>query len=157
MAKAGKKQALARDPLTAFNLRVIEARRYSSLSQVELAKAAGCTQQAIAKLERRKALGSVHTVQIAIACNVSPYWLATGDGEMLRPKDLSDDVLAVGVAWTHLKGNIKERFTKDLLELALPFVPTSHPLYKHIERLYRAAKRGQKVAADLNASAVAHK
>lgn len=62
--------------------RIKAARTYAELTQAQLGEAAGLVQQAIQKLESGERKGSRHLVQIAIACGVSPGWLATGDGAM---------------------------------------------------------------------------
>lgn len=72
--------------VAAMNLaaRLKQARKYAKLSQVELAeKLKGLmTQQNISLLENGTTSGTEYIVQLAIACHVSPTWLATGDGEM---------------------------------------------------------------------------
>lgn len=64
--------------------RLKQARKYAKLSQVELAeKLKGLmTQQNISLLESGTTGGTEYIVQLALACHVSPTWLATGDGEM---------------------------------------------------------------------------
>jgi transcriptional regulator with XRE-family HTH domain len=153
MAKPVKKQRAKapRKPLTEFNRRVLAAREYAKLTQEDLAKQAGCSQGTIDKLENRAADGSVYTVQIAQACNVSPYWLSAkvDHAPMLQPSGMSVDALTVGIAWSHLKGSVKDRFAKDILELALNFLPSSHPNYKHAEHMYRDITKKNKIAAEL--------
>lgn len=62
--------------------RLKAARQYAKLSQATLAELVKISQANISKLEVGEATGSEYTVQIAMACNVSPEWLATGVGSM---------------------------------------------------------------------------
>lgn len=130
---------------------MLEAREYAKLTQVKLAEIVGCSQGTIEKLENRHAEGSAYTVQIAQACNVSPYWLAAHDehAPKLKPTGIPADALTVGIVWSHLKGSVKGRFAKDILELGLNFLPISHPNYKHAEALYRELAKKNKIAAEL--------
>lgn len=61
------------------------ARKHAKLSQVQLAeKLKGLmTQQNISLLESGTTSGTEYIVQLAVACNVCPIWLATGEGEMI--------------------------------------------------------------------------
>jgi transcriptional regulator with XRE-family HTH domain len=75
-----------------YGERLKKARIHKGLTQTELAERIGrvCSQENISKLERGDATGSEYTVQFAEACGVNPYWLATGDGEMVteyRPQN----------------------------------------------------------------------
>lgn len=152
MAKLKKKQGqkATKKPLTAFNLRLKVAREHAGLTQTELADRVKVIKQGgIDKLENRPARGSSYTVQIAHACNVSPRWLATGDEPMVRVEDVPEDAQAVGVAWSHLKGEAKDRYAAELLSVALPFLPATHPLYKTADKLYRDARKRRGVKEDL--------
>jgi hypothetical protein len=42
------------------------------------------SQENVSKLERGDTEGSEFTVQYAAACEVNPYWLATGEGNMIE-------------------------------------------------------------------------
>lgn len=66
-----------------FSERVKAARIHAKLSQEELALAVGLTQGLISKIERGDQEETAAVVKIAAACGVSPYWLDTGDGEMV--------------------------------------------------------------------------
>jgi len=66
-----------------LNERVSTARVHAQLTQAQLAKAAGVSQQAIQKLESGKSKDSKKIAQIAIACGVRPEWLTTGDEPMV--------------------------------------------------------------------------
>lgn len=63
--------------------RVRQAREYAQLTQAELAKLSGVTQQAIGRLEAGKSKGSKALAAIAVACDVSTAWLVDETGEML--------------------------------------------------------------------------
>lgn len=68
-----------------YGERLKKAREYAGLSQAALVlKMKGAvTQQNVSKLEIGESTGSEFTVQFAEACGVNPYWLATGEGEMI--------------------------------------------------------------------------
>jgi phage repressor protein C with HTH and peptisase S24 domain len=66
-----------------YKHRVKAARKYAGLTQGELAEKIGIKQASISDLERGKSASSSYTASIARACGVSPYWLETGQGEML--------------------------------------------------------------------------
>ena len=137
MAKPKKNQS-PRDR-TPFNKRVREAR--GELTQAELGKIVGIGQQGVDKLENRPAAGSSHTVQIAKACGVSPYWLATGDGPKFI-QHLPPEAAAIGAAWGAMPhGWAKDRIAHDLLATALPFLNAKHPLWKTADKLYRESLR----------------
>lgn len=151
MAKVLKKKVLASTTSKPpFHERLKRARKNVGLSQTDLAAAAGCSQQLVQKLEQPGAEGSTFVVQLAIACKVSPYWLALGDGEMVTPTNIPPDALAIGAAWAQIKAeSLRNQLAKNLLEVALPFIPPTHPIYKHADKVFRAAKRGEKLAAEL--------
>lgn len=74
-----------------YGERLKAARLHAKLTQSGLAAAAGVGgQRNVSKLETSDADGSEFTVQYAIACGVSPYWLATGAGEMIEKNYASD-------------------------------------------------------------------
>ena len=73
-----------------YSKRLRVARAHADLTQAELAQSAGCTQVNISKLEQPGTTGSDLTVQFALACRVTPIWLATGGGEMFN-EDLAPD------------------------------------------------------------------
>lgn len=66
-----------------YKHRVKAARKYAGLTQGELAEKIGIKQASISDLERGKSASSSYTASIARACGVSPFWLETGQGEML--------------------------------------------------------------------------
>lgn len=66
-----------------LNERVSLARLHAQLTQDQLARAAGVSQQAIQKLESGKSKDSKKITQIAVACGVRPEWLANGQEPML--------------------------------------------------------------------------
>ena len=73
-----------------LNERVSLAREHAQLTQAQLAKASGVSQQAIQKLESGKSKDSKKIAQIAIACGVRPEWLATGEEPMVAPLTLRE-------------------------------------------------------------------
>jgi transcriptional regulator with XRE-family HTH domain len=66
---------------TEYGKRLKEARAHAKLTQVQLSKITGIAQSTISTAERNGS-GSLETVSYAIACRVSPEWLATGNGPM---------------------------------------------------------------------------
>lgn len=62
--------------------RLKHARAQKGFTQTQLAQAASVAQSDISKLERGDALKTANLVRIAVALNVSPTWLDTGDGPM---------------------------------------------------------------------------
>ncbi|MGI4776921.1 MAG: helix-turn-helix domain-containing protein [Janthinobacterium lividum] len=65
-----------------YGARVVAARKHANLTQVQLAKRLGISQSTLAESETT-AQGSSYTPQVAVACGVSPVWLATGKGSMI--------------------------------------------------------------------------
>ncbi len=74
-----------------FGERLKKAREFAGFTQKQLIDRMGgiMSQQNISVLENGHATGSEFTVQIAMACNVNPEWLATGNGEMAARYDTS--------------------------------------------------------------------
>lgn len=65
--------------------RLRKARAAAKLTQLEVAQkvgVTGVTQPTIADLENGESQGSKWIVEIALACGVSPIWLAMGRGPM---------------------------------------------------------------------------
>jgi SOS-response transcriptional repressor LexA len=62
--------------------RVRRARKHAKLTQEKLGKAVGLKQATISDLEKGDSRSSAYLAQIAHACGVDPYWLATGKGTM---------------------------------------------------------------------------
>jgi transcriptional regulator with XRE-family HTH domain len=73
---------------TEFASRVIAARKHAKLTQHALGAATGIKQSTISEMEV-SGQSSLMTPQIARACGVDAYWLATGDGPMLGPGALN--------------------------------------------------------------------
>ncbi|MBF0272261.1 MAG: helix-turn-helix transcriptional regulator [Magnetococcales bacterium] len=65
-----------------FAYRFRAARLHANLTQHALAVKVGISQAAIHKLESGHFKSSRKTVDIAMACEVNPVWLATGEGDM---------------------------------------------------------------------------
>lgn len=65
-----------------FSERLKISRKYAKLSQEELALRTGCSQGVISKIERGDQEESTLVVKFALACQVNPIWLDSGDGEM---------------------------------------------------------------------------
>lgn len=63
--------------------RFIAARKRANLSQQELALRLGCTQGLISKIERGDQNETALIVKVAQICGVNPFWLDSGEGEMV--------------------------------------------------------------------------
>lgn len=101
--------ALVRQPLwnavvTTYAQRLRDAIAHSKKNQGQVAALAGTTQQVISGIISRGSRGSEYTAQIAKACGVDAYWLATGKGPMLPSSaaDLSDNAVSLARAWQRL-------------------------------------------------------
>ncbi|MGL4576110.1 MAG: helix-turn-helix domain-containing protein [Burkholderiaceae bacterium] len=79
-----------------FGSRLRIAREFAGLSQAELARRAGLAQAGLSRLEK-SGKGSSHTPALAALLNVSPRWLATGDGER-NPAAMSLEAQRIGFA-----------------------------------------------------------
>ncbi len=76
---------------TTFADRLNLAMKEAGLSQGALAKASGLAQPTIWRLANGKGNGSTKVIDIAMALNVSPEWLASGKGQMrIDLKDYHD-------------------------------------------------------------------
>jgi phage repressor protein C with HTH and peptisase S24 domain len=76
---------------TTFAERLNLAMKEAGLSQGALAKASGLAQPTIWRLANGKGTGSSKVIDIAMALNVSPEWLASGKGQMrIDLKDYHD-------------------------------------------------------------------
>ncbi len=64
--------------------RIKAARLHAGLTQSQLAQKVGIAQTAISQLESGKTLRSSYVMDIASICGVSLFWLAEGQGPMLR-------------------------------------------------------------------------
>lgn len=62
--------------------RLKKARKYSGLSQTELAERAGITQASVSEIERGLTRTSSHLIRLAQICGVDPIWLSDGSGFM---------------------------------------------------------------------------
>jgi transcriptional regulator with XRE-family HTH domain len=72
-----------------FGKRLVQAREDAGLSQEELCRLAGMAQSTLATAESSGS-GSRNTAQLARACGVSAYWLATGEGKATESADARD-------------------------------------------------------------------
>lgn len=68
--------------------RVIQARRDAGLSQVELSRRVGVTQQSIQQLENGTVKSPRYVLELAEALNVNPTWLRSGKGDKAPPKSM---------------------------------------------------------------------
>ncbi len=102
-----------------FGKRLKEARKNAGLTQAQLAKKVGIGQSTVAELERT-ASGSSHVAGIAAACNVSPMWLATGDGPMKTGMDSNVKPVAEGMRAYPVISKIQAGLVK---EISCPYEP----------------------------------
>lgn len=113
--------ATTRSTATPFGERLLAAMAHSGLTQLQIAKKAGISQSTLGEAYRHDA--SKHTVQIALACGVSPVWLATGQGEMLGDyQALRPEVRAVAEEIDALPDRLRNwalNMVRQTLEVAL--------------------------------------
>lgn len=100
-------QTTAAVTVRAMNLgqRVVAARSHKGLTQADLAKRIGMSQQSVAKLEAGGAKRTSRLAEICLETEVSLRWLARGEGEMLesQPERPDRDILAHAIeALTYL-------------------------------------------------------
>ena len=71
--------------------RLVQARTDRGLSQEDVAKSAGMTQQSYSDLERGISKRTTRIGSLAHALRVDAYWLETGTGDSLMPARVADD------------------------------------------------------------------
>ena len=98
--------------VTEYGKRLRVARREAKLTQKSLAAKVGVAQGTISELEKI-GHGSAYSYQIAMACRVSPQWLATGEGdrkakhiEQKERAGLSADAVEIAVFFDMLTDKI---------------------------------------------------
>lgn len=141
----------------AMNLgkRITQARARARMTQLELARAVGVSQQVINNLERRGSSSSRYTAQIAAALRVSAEWLATGKGGMQASEAQATYALAptveaieVAKAWERISPELRASL-RDLifylsstqrvapwLRLEMPKSPNYLPWEDHMAKAY---------------------
>jgi transcriptional regulator with XRE-family HTH domain len=77
--------------------RIKAAREYAELTQIELSKKVSLPQQTISKLERGIQQETAALIKIAAACGVNPFWLDSGEGEMVGRPHIEDERIKRGV------------------------------------------------------------
>ncbi len=123
------------------------------MTQAQLGAAIRRNQRQIERLENREdGEASYYTAHIAAVCGVDPWWLATGEGAMVRPESVPPEALALGSAWSYIKGGAKDSLAHHVLSTALSFMPTGHPLFKAAEKLYRESAKRQGIKTQLQGS-----
>lgn len=83
--------------------RLKAARTHAGLSQRQLAEKAGVEQPLISQLENGKNKTTARLAELANACGVDPFWLASGTGSMVPrpPRELEANAEMIGAmsAW----------------------------------------------------------
>lgn len=79
--------------------RVKKARAYANMSQAELARRLGVTQQAVSKVEKKNR-HCEFVYNIAIVTGVDVHWMHTGSGEMIVKQNtfIESDIIAIDPA-----------------------------------------------------------
>ena len=77
--------------MSTLGKRLLTARKLSGLTQAELTKKSGVSQQLISRIENDKVESTTEVFKLADALNVNPRWLATGGGEMEPEKRTASD------------------------------------------------------------------
>jgi transcriptional regulator with XRE-family HTH domain len=101
-----------------FSDRMKLARKHADLTQKEVADAVGISQSAVSQAEAENAEGSAYTAQIARACGVSAYWLATGDGNMIDAYTTNRQTQHVLTIMENLPPEFKDQAVRVLDSLA---------------------------------------
>lgn len=116
--------------------RIERAIEDSKLKQVNVAALAGIGQQTLNKLIRANSKGSQYTAQIAKACGVDAYWLATGKGSMkpAAASDLPAAALELARAWLKLPDFKRRSYLQALIADAAIL-----DVFPEIENAMRAA------------------
>lgn len=93
--KKGVPRALPRRLDDQFASRFSQAMAIKQFTEITLAKAVGCTKQAIFKYLKgeSRTIEALLLLQLADAMNVSARWLLTGEGEVSRPYELNPEQL----------------------------------------------------------------
>ncbi|MET3371992.1 transcriptional regulator with XRE-family HTH domain [Variovorax boronicumulans] len=101
---------------TEFGSRVIQARKHAELTQHGLSAATGIKQSTIAEMEV-SGQSSLMTPQIARACGVDAYWLATGEGPMVASSEdePEDEGMQLAKALSTLVGALQAADADKLL------------------------------------------
>lgn len=100
---------------TPFGNRLTWAYKEAGLTQGALAAAVGLTQAAVSEA-CNKHHGSAFTVQFAKLCGVDPYWLATGEGDMV-PERLSERALYLAREFDRQDAERQERLYAMFMQL----------------------------------------
>ena len=99
--------------------RIKKLRKYFDLTQKEFAERIGSNQNNIANYETgRRTPSSAAVNNICKTFGVSEEWLRTGEGEMILPVTLDENIAAfVGEVLAHRDDNFKKRFINMLSSL----------------------------------------
>jgi len=98
------------------------AREHANLTQEELGLRAQCGQAVVSKIERGDQDTSAYVVKLAYACNVNPYWLDTGEGDMLAPAGLHLSENSPEYKIQQLMSQMDERTKQQLLKIGSTLV-----------------------------------
>ena len=86
--------------------RLRKARKLRDLTQAELTKKSGASQQLLSKIENEKIESTTEIFNLADALNVNPRWLATGIGDMEPIKMTASDASEEEMRLIHLIRNL---------------------------------------------------
>lgn len=102
-----------------YGQRLAAARKHKKISQAQLADKSGTSQANVSGLERGTSNGSEFTAQFAVACSVSPLWLATGEGSMEDARFyIQDEELKQSLqAMESLKPYLKKIATTEIIDI----------------------------------------
>lgn len=93
--------------------RIKAARNHAGLTQAQLGKLVGMTQQMIQKLESGRADATAALLDICIETGVSPRWLARNEGEMLASHPLKLNPAIIARAHAELDSHFAFLASKD--------------------------------------------
>ncbi len=96
--------------------RLRKARKLRDLTQAELTKKSGASQQLLSRIENEKVESTTEIFNLADALNVNPRWLATGTGDMEPIKMTASDANEEEMQFIHMLRGLTSEQRKNVLQ-----------------------------------------
>ena len=110
-----------------FASRLKQTRKSQKLTQGALAKLAGCSQASINGIEHGREKTSRHTIKLAHALRVNPFWLESGEGEMeLLDSEAGYSKRVAHYDWLNISSLVHDGMDSDDKNHALYICPVPH-------------------------------